>query len=78
MIIQEMRLELWRILAKLTVSQEIKDAFDWNQEEIQEIEYLMAEKFEESAATLFYRNGGILLGSYLLLDWLLVYKCHSI
>lgn len=71
MTLEQVRLDLWRILAEMTVASEIKEAYDWDEEEIEEIKGLMAEKFDERATTLFYRNGGILIGLYALLHLLI-------
>lgn len=66
--IQEARLSLYQIPVQMTVANEFKTTRDWDTEEIDEIKDLMAESFDERAGTLFYRNGGIILGTYLLID----------
>lgn len=68
--VKQIRLELYRWLAKRTAHHEIRAAYDWDDEEIESIEYLMAEKFDERATTLFYRNGGVLIVSFGVLYWL--------
>ena len=69
--VQKVRLRLYRIPVKMTVSSDFRDLREWNEEEIEEIEYLMAEIYDDRAGTLFYRNGGIILLSYILIDNLL-------
>lgn len=52
----------------MTIASEFRDFKDWNDEEIEEIKSLMAESFNDRAGTLFYRNGGVILVTYLLID----------
>lgn len=67
---KQFRLDLYRVLARMTASEEIRAAYEWDDEEIESIEYLMAEKFDDRAGTLFYRNGGLVVLSYAILHWL--------
>jgi len=52
----------------MTVASEFEDLRDWDDEEIEEIKSLMAKSYNDRAGTLFYRNGGIILVAYLLID----------
>ncbi|WP_275881967.1 hypothetical protein [Halorhabdus sp. BNX81] len=66
--VQQIRLQLYRIPVRMTIASEFRDFKDWNDEEIEEIKSLMAESFNDRAGTLFYRNGGVILVTYLLID----------
>jgi len=66
--VQKIRLQLYRILVRITVASEFKDLRDWDDEEMEEIKSLMAKSYNDRAGTLFYRNGGIILVAYLLID----------
>jgi hypothetical protein len=66
--VQKIRLQLYRIPVRMTAASDFRDLKDWEDEEIEEIKHLMAESYDERAGTLFYRNGGIILGAYLLID----------
>lgn len=60
---------MYRILVRITVASEFKDLRDWDDEEMEEIKSLMAKSYNDRAGTLFYRNGGIILVAYLLIDY---------
>jgi hypothetical protein len=52
----------------MTVASEFEHLRDWDEDEIEDIKRLMAESYDDRAGTLFYRNGGIILAAYLLID----------
>jgi hypothetical protein len=66
--IPKIRHQLFRIVAQMTVSEELRDEHDWDENEIDEIKGIMASIYDDRSGELFYRNGGLLLLSYLIVD----------
>jgi hypothetical protein len=66
--VQEVKLRLYRLPVKMTVASDFRDLREWDEEEIEEIRNLMAGSYNARAGTLFYRNGGLILATYFLVD----------